>query len=184
AVVAGEAVPGVPPDADALAGLPPLRDVLSHGVDHTDHLVPRDAREGDAGPVALLGHRVAVADAAGLNLDPHGPWSRVGDRALDELEGPAGARDLGDTHRGPELRHPHRPQPCWVVGRVVLFVLCGFSGGFSVPAGFTVFSGGEGPLLWGAPSRGGAWAPPRAQVGWFSGAPLREFEVRQNGYEP
>src|SRR5262249_4584636 len=74
AVVAVPAVPGVPTNADALAGLPPLRDVLARGVDHADHLVPRDAREGDAGPVALLGHRVAVADAAGLNLDPHGPW--------------------------------------------------------------------------------------------------------------
>src|SRR5215831_14696866 len=99
AVVAGEAVPGVPTDADALAGLPPLRDVLAHGVDHTDHLVPRDARKGDAGPLALLGKDIAVADAAGLDLDPHGPWSRVGDRAPDDLEGPAGARDLGDTHR-------------------------------------------------------------------------------------
>src|SRR6185369_10247898 len=78
--------PGVPTDADALAGLPPPRDVLPHGVDHTDHLVPRDAREGDAGPLALLGKDVAVADAASLDLDPHGPWSRVGDRALDELE--------------------------------------------------------------------------------------------------
>src|SRR5262249_3164716 len=87
-------------DADALAGLPPPRDVLAHGVDHTDHLVPRDAREGDAGPEALLGHRVAVTDAAGLNLDPHGPWSRVGYRALDDLEGPAGAKDLGAPHRG------------------------------------------------------------------------------------
>src|SRR5438270_5049072 len=92
----------MPAYADALAGVPPPRDVLAHGVDHADHLVPRDAREGDAGPLALLGHRVAVADAAGLNLDPHGPWSRVGDRALDELEGPPGARDLGDTHRGHE----------------------------------------------------------------------------------
>jgi hypothetical protein len=58
----------VPADADALAGLPPRRDVLAHGVNHTDHLVPRDAREGDAGPLALLGKDVAVADAAGLNL--------------------------------------------------------------------------------------------------------------------
>src|SRR5262249_7214668 len=66
---------------------------------------PGEAREGDTGPLALLGKDVAVADAAGLNLDPHGPWSRVGDRALDELEGPAGARDLGDTHRGLEDVH-------------------------------------------------------------------------------
>ena len=57
AVVAVAAVPGVPADADALAGLPPRRDVLAHGVDHADHLVARDAREGDAGPVALLGER-------------------------------------------------------------------------------------------------------------------------------
>src|SRR4051794_36882311 len=105
AVVAGEAVPGVPTDADALAGLPPPRDVLAHGVDHTDHLVPRDAREGNAGPLALLGKDVAVADAAGLDLDPHGPWSRVGDRALDEFEGPAGAGDL----RGAHVRHGRTP---------------------------------------------------------------------------
>src|SRR5262245_38807237 len=105
AVVAGEAVPGVPTDADALAGLPPPRDVLTHGVYHADHLVPRDAREGDAGPVALLGKDVAVADSAGLNLDPHGPWSRVGDRALDELEGTARTADLPGTHRGLEDFH-------------------------------------------------------------------------------
>ena len=73
-------MPGVPTDADALAGLPPPRDVLAHGVDHADHLVPRDAREGDAGPLALLGKDVAVADAAGLTLirtDP-GPGSGIG----------------------------------------------------------------------------------------------------------
>src|SRR5262249_47997641 len=131
AVVAGEAVPGVPPDADALAGLPPLRDVLSHGVDHADHLVPRDAREGDAGPEALLSHRVAVADAAGLNLDPHGPWSRAGDGALAELEGPAGARDLGDTHRGHED---------------VLSVSCGVTVGVTVSPGFLFVRLGNGHL--------------------------------------
>src|SRR3954463_8505918 len=92
AVVAGKAVPGVPTDADALAGLPPLRDVLADGVDQADHLVPRHAREGDPGPVALLGQHVAVADAAGLDLNPHESPARFGDRALDELEGAAGAR--------------------------------------------------------------------------------------------
>src|SRR5262249_20531743 len=92
----------VPPGAYALAGLPPARYVLAHGVDHTDHLVPRDAREGDAGPFALLGKEVAVTDATGLDLDPHGPRSRGGDRALDELDRPAGAGDLGHRHRGHE----------------------------------------------------------------------------------
>jgi hypothetical protein len=48
------------------------------GVDHADHLVPRDARVGDPGPLALLGHRVAVADAAGLDTDAHLTPSRLG----------------------------------------------------------------------------------------------------------
>ena len=77
----GGGVGGLDVDVVRRAELPGERLlVLSHGVDHADHLVPRDAREGDAGPEAILGHRVAVADAAGPNLDPHGPWSRVGDR--------------------------------------------------------------------------------------------------------
>ena len=158
-------MPGVPTDADALAGLPTLRDVLAHGVDHTDHLVPRDAREGDAGPLALLGKDVAVTDAAGLDLDPHGPWSRVGDRALDELEGPAGARDLGDTHRG------HEDAPIGLLGCYGL-------------AGITVCSAGEWSPAWRASSKASDSGPPRAQVGWFSWTALREFEVQPNGYEP
>src|SRR5262249_48968950 len=169
AVVAVPAVPGVPTDADALAGLPTLRDVLAHGVDHADHLVPRDAREGEAGPEALLGHRVAVADAAGLNLDPHGPWSRVGDRRLDELEGPAGARDLGDTHRGLEDVH---------IGRLWCYGWC-----YGL-AGITVCSAGEWSPAWRASSKASDSGTPRAQVGWFSWTALREFEVQPNGYEP
>ena len=54
--VAVAAVPRVPADADALAGLPARRDVLAHGVDHADHFVPRNARVLDPGPVAFLGH--------------------------------------------------------------------------------------------------------------------------------
>ena len=93
-------MPGVPADADPLAGLPPRRDVLAHGVDHADHLVPRHAREGDPGPVALLGHRVAVADAAGLDLDPHGPGPGRG----------SGARRVRGGRRGGRLgRHASWP---------------------------------------------------------------------------
>lgn len=49
AVVAGETMPGMPADSNALTGLPPLRDVRTHGVDYSDHLVPRHARKADAG---------------------------------------------------------------------------------------------------------------------------------------
>ena len=41
---------------------------------------------------------VAVADAAGLDLDPHGAGPGVGDRAFDEFEGPAGAGHLDGAH--------------------------------------------------------------------------------------
>ena len=37
-------MPGVPTDANALAGLPTLRDVPARGFDHADHLVPRDGK--------------------------------------------------------------------------------------------------------------------------------------------
>src|SRR5262249_37050606 len=104
--VAVAAVPGVPADADALADLPARGDVLAHGVQHADHLVPRDAREGDPGPRAFLGERVAVADAAGLHLDPHRAGPRVGDRALDELQRAAGAGNLYRAH----VRHGVTPK--------------------------------------------------------------------------
>ena len=48
----------------------------------------------------FLGQRIAVADAAGLHLDPHRPRPRLGDRPLDDFERPLRARDLCDTHRG------------------------------------------------------------------------------------
>src|SRR5205823_2896382 len=57
--------------------------------DHADHLVPRDGRAGDPGPTVFLRDRVAVTDAAGLDLDPHPARPRVRDRPLDELEAAA-----------------------------------------------------------------------------------------------
>src|SRR5262249_8611359 len=83
AVVAVATVPGMPADADALADLPTCRDVLTSGVDHANHFVPWDARKRDPGPLAFRGHHVAVADAAGLHLDPHGAWPRLGNGTLD-----------------------------------------------------------------------------------------------------
>src|SRR4029077_16429014 len=51
-------------------------------------------------------------------------------------------------------------------------------------AGITVCSAGEWSPAWRASSKASDSGPPRAQVGWFSWTPLREFEVQPNGYEP
>src|SRR5262249_20332744 len=104
AMITIAAVAAVPSHADALAQLP-RGDSGPNRVDHSGHFVPWNARVLNTGKEPFLGEGITVANAAGLNLYPHGPWSRVGDRALDELEGPAGARDLGDTHRGLEDVH-------------------------------------------------------------------------------
>lgn len=53
-------------------------------------LVPRGPRERDPGPVGLLGQYVAEANAVGLHSDPHGPRTRLGDRAFLEFKGPTG----------------------------------------------------------------------------------------------
>src|SRR5215831_13986073 len=51
-------------------------------------------------------------------------------------------------------------------------------------AGITVCSAGEWSPAWRASSKASDSGPPRAQVGWFSWAALREFDVQPNGYEP
>src|SRR5262249_38874455 len=103
------------------------------------------------------GHRVAVADAAGLNLDPHGPWSRVGDRSLDELEGPAGARDLGDTHRGHED---------------VLSVACGVTVAVTVSPGLLFVRLGNGHLPGVRPRGGWTGARREPKSAGFHGPPF------------
>src|SRR4029077_3649028 len=71
--VAIAAVPPMPADSDALAGRPSGRNARPERVDDADHLVARHARVFDPGKVAFLGERIAVADAAGLNLEPDRP---------------------------------------------------------------------------------------------------------------
>jgi hypothetical protein len=100
--VAVAAVPAVPADADALAGFP-ADDAGADGVDHADQLMARDARVLNAGEQAVFGHRVAVADAAGVYLDPHGAGGWLGDIALDDFKGAFGMGDLDGTHLGHDL---------------------------------------------------------------------------------
>jgi len=89
--IAPAAVPGIPADADTLARLPARRDILADGINLADHLVPRDARVGDAEPMALLGHDVAVANPACQNLDPYHTGSWIGDRPFDKFQWATGA---------------------------------------------------------------------------------------------
>src|SRR5262249_9494439 len=78
-------VPAVPAQADPLAGFP-TGHAGADVVDDAGDLVARGARILDARPDSLLRHRVAVADAAGLDLDAHGSRARLGNPLLDEIE--------------------------------------------------------------------------------------------------
>ena len=101
--VAAPADPAEPADPDALAGRPAL-DAVAHHVDHARDLVPGDAGVGDAGPVPLLGQRVAVADAARLHGHADLPAPGLGRLALDELEVCSCAGDLDGADGGHGLR--------------------------------------------------------------------------------
>src|SRR5882762_5565492 len=95
--IAGEIMTAVPSDADALAGLP-VRYVGADGVDAAGDLVSGNARILDAGPIAFLYERVAVADAAGLDFDPDLVAGGIGNVSLDEFEITAGLADLDSFH--------------------------------------------------------------------------------------
>src|ERR1700679_3709036 len=70
AVVAFTAMSAMPAHADALARLP-LSDARAHGIHHADEFVPGHARIFDAWPMTFLHQRIAVANAARLDFDPH-----------------------------------------------------------------------------------------------------------------
>src|SRR5262249_48911462 len=97
AVIAMPAIAAVPADAHPLAGLP----VGNAGTDRINH--PRYLMTGNPWKLnprkkALLGERIAVADATSKNFDPDRSRGRCGDRPLNDFERTFGARDLGDTH--------------------------------------------------------------------------------------
>ena len=90
-------VTAVPADADALADLP-WTDFRANRIDGTGDLVAGHDREAYAGKEAVLGEHIAVADATSRHLDAHLPRSRLGNVAIDQLEGPAGAGNLDGSH--------------------------------------------------------------------------------------
>ena len=105
--VAGGAVAAVPPDPDAVAGLPG-GDALADGGDPAGDLVAGHAGELEAGEAAGGDEDVAVADAAGLDGDADLAGARRGGLTLDDLQGTVGLGD-GDT--------PHVVLLLGVVGR-------------------------------------------------------------------
>jgi hypothetical protein len=87
----------VPSDADALAGLP-VGNVGADGIDAAGDFVSGNARILDAGPVAFLYERVAVADAAGFDFNPDLAAGGLGNVSFDEFEITAGLADLDSFH--------------------------------------------------------------------------------------
>src|SRR5262249_34667803 len=75
-------------------------------VDDAGHLVARGARILDARPDSLLRQRVAVADAARLDLDTHHSRARLGKPLLDEIERTFRASHSDDTHGAAHRRPP------------------------------------------------------------------------------
>jgi hypothetical protein len=89
-------VASVPAETDALAGLEEGY-IGADGVDDASDFVAGGARELKAGPVAFLGERVRVADAAGVYADANVAGAGIGEFFFDELERTAGGGDLHGT---------------------------------------------------------------------------------------
>jgi hypothetical protein len=87
----------VPADADPLTLYPALN-LLSNFIDNSGNLMSRDARVLNPRPRSLLGQRVAVADAAGLDFDAHGTDAGFRGLAYDYFNGSIWFSDLRDTH--------------------------------------------------------------------------------------
>src|SRR5258708_37800557 len=82
---AGEIVSTVPSYSYTLAGFP-VGDVGTDGVDAAGNFVPRNARVLDAGPITFLDQRIAVADAAGFDLNTDLVARRLGNISFDNFE--------------------------------------------------------------------------------------------------
>src|SRR5437867_9465381 len=78
-------VPAMPSHTHPLALLP-RRHARSDLVDHSGHLVARDARVLQPGPMALLPKQVAMADPTGMHLDAHLVRPRCRDLPFDHVE--------------------------------------------------------------------------------------------------
>jgi hypothetical protein len=87
------AIPSKPADAYA-----PAHHASTDCVDHAGDLVPRDAREGEVGPLPFDRETVAVAHTADLDADADLAPRWLGYVALDEFKGAASPRHLHRAH--------------------------------------------------------------------------------------
>ena len=95
--IAQTAMSAVPAHAHALAGFP-LRHARAHGIHHAHDFMAGHTRILDARPVAFLHQRIAVADAAGLDFDPHLAGGGLWNFTFNDFKRSAGAGDLGSAH--------------------------------------------------------------------------------------
>jgi hypothetical protein len=95
--VARETMATVPPDSDALAGFP-VGNVSADSVDAAGDFVSGNAWILEAGPMAFLYERVAVADAAGFDFNPDLGSAGLGDVPFDEFEITGRFADLDSLH--------------------------------------------------------------------------------------
>ena len=91
------AMAAVPSNANPLPSTP-IHNAIAHLLDQADDLVPGNARVLDAGKRAELCERVAVADAAGLDLDEDLARAGRWDVALNRLEWTIGFFHLQRPH--------------------------------------------------------------------------------------
>jgi hypothetical protein len=75
-----------------------LGNVLSHSVDASGNFVAGNARVLQPGEAGLLDHHVAVADAAGLDLDPYLGATGLRNRTLNYFPISAWFADLCRFH--------------------------------------------------------------------------------------
>ena len=123
--VAMPAIAAVPADAHALAGLP-VGDAGADRIDHPGHFMTGDAGVAELPDKSLLGERIAVADAACQDLDPHRRGTRFGDRPFHDFKGSVRARDLCRTHGSHDIPPTvcrHLSLSCRNIGRL-LVALC------------------------------------------------------------
>src|SRR5207245_2701341 len=83
--IAYKTMSSMPAHTSALAGLP-LRHIGSNSIYPPSNFVSGHARVLQSRPVSLFYQPVAVANAAGLDLNSHLSPAWVGNRALDEFE--------------------------------------------------------------------------------------------------
>src|SRR5205085_4131893 len=98
--IAVAAMAAVPADADTLT-FRPTGDACTDRINQTSDLMSGNARILYARKAALLNNRVAVADAAGFDLDAHRASARLWHVALHEFKRAIRLTDLHDAH----LRH-------------------------------------------------------------------------------